>query len=190
MAIITYLGRDVKEYEKISKEIILRVISEGHIQCELCLRPMARHSEYKRIIKETGEQITITMVWCSKCRKWHALLPDFLLPYKHYSGNEIEGVIIDSETVPVSQIDTEASESTVRRWISQIGYRIRQAVSLLKYIFKRAGQSVSEAAIDPGPVYSELEQILNMTPYAVKCSGNKLGLANLWLGTNDIKEYI
>jgi hypothetical protein len=191
MAIITYLGRDVKEYEKISKEIITRLIGEGHIRCESCLRPMERHSSYKRGIKETkGQKITITMVWCRQCRKWHALLPDFLLPHKHYSGNEIESVIIDSETIPVSQIDTEASESTVRRWISHIGDRIRQAVSLLKYVFRRAGQSVSEAAIDPGPVYSELEQILKMAPYAVKCSGNKLGLANLWLGTNDIKEYI
>ena len=191
MAIITYLGRDVKEYEKISEKIITRLISEGHILCESCLQPMARHSSYDRGIKEIkGQKITITIVWCRKCRKWHALLPDFLLPHKHYSGNEIEGVIIDSETVPVSQIDTEASESTLRRWIRQIGDRIRQAVGLLKYIFRCLGQPVSETAIDPGPAYSELEQILEMAPSAVKYSGNKLGCANLWLGTNELKVYI
>ena len=114
------------------------------------------------------------------------MLPDFLLPRKHYSGNEIESVIIDSETLPANQIETEASEATVKRWIKQIGERIKRAVSQLKYLFGRAGQAVSEAAIDAGHCYSELEQILDMAPQAVKYSGNKLGLANIWLGTNEV----
>ena len=190
MAIVTYLGRTVKEYEKISEEIIKQGISEGRFRCEKCLRPMSRHSSYVRGIRETGEEITIIMVWCGKCRNWHALLPDFLLPRKHYSGNEIESVIIDSATESVSRIDTEASESTVRRWIKQIGGRIRDAVGKLKYIFRRDGQAVSEAAIDAGHCYSELEQILEMAPRSVKCSGNKLGLANMWLGPNGAAGYI
>jgi hypothetical protein len=151
---------------------------------------MAQHSTYERGIKETRQRITITMVWCSECKKWHALLPDFLLPNKHYSGNEIESVIIDSASVPVNQIETEASEATVYRWIGQIGGRIRRAVGILKYLFWRAGQAVGEVAIDAGTAYSELEQVLEKAPSAVRYSGNKLGLANLWLGTNDIIEYI
>jgi len=154
---------------------------------------MARHSSYTRGIKEIGQSIKVTIVWCSACEDWHALLPDFLLPYKHYSGNEIEGVIIDSTTeptVPVIQIETAASESTVRRWINQIGDSIRGAVSMLKFLFGRAGQAVSEAAIEAGSGYSELEQILEMAPSAVKHSGNKLGLANIWLGTNGTVAYI
>lgn len=190
MSIIIYLGRDIKEYESKSEEIIARAISEGRIQCELCLQPMSRHSSYERGIKETGQRITITMVWCNKCRKWHALLPDFLLPHKHYSGNEIESVIIDSASIPVKEIETEASETTARRWIRQIGGRIRRSISILKYLFGREGQAVSEAAIDAGPGYSELEQLLEMAPAAVKYSGNKLGLANLWLGTNRKNVYI
>jgi len=190
MSIVIYLGRNIKEYENKSEEIIAQAISEGRIRCELCLESMRRHSSYERGIRETRQSITITMVWCSKCKNWHALLPDFLLPHKHYSGNEVESVIIDSESVPVNQIETQASEPTVRRWIRQIGDRIRQAVGILKYLFRRLGQAVSEAVIDAGPVYSELEQLLEMAPHAAKYSGNKLGLANLWLGTSGMNVCI
>jgi len=190
MSIILYLGHNVNEYEAGREKIIEELISSGGILCESCLRSMACHSVYTRKIKETGQQITITVVWCSKCRIWHSLLPDFLIPHKHYSGNEIESVIIDSDLVPLNQIETEASESTVRRWVNQICGKIRQAVNTLKYLFKQAGQPVSEAAIDAGPCYSELEQILEMAPSALKYSGNKLGLANLWLSTNDVITYI
>jgi hypothetical protein len=190
MSIVIHMGRNVKEYKEKGEEKILQSIKEGQFRCSLCLKPMNRHSSYHRRIKETGQEIEITMVWCSKCREWHALLPDFLLPNKHYSGNEIESVIIDSECAPVSQIDTEASESTVRRWVKQIGERIRQAVSVLKYLFMRKGKAVSEALIEPGHCYSELEQILEMAPSEVKCSGNKFGLANIWLGTQGTAAYI
>jgi len=190
MPIIMYLGGNVKEYEEKSERIITEAISGGRLLCELCLKAMARHSSYERGKKETGEKLTITIVWCSKCRKWHALLPDFLLPRKHYSGNEIESVIIDSATLPVNQICTEASEATVWRWIEQVGDRIRQAVSLLKYIFGRAGQAVSEAAIDAGHCYEELELILEKAPQEIRCSGNRLGLANIWLGRNAAAAYI
>ena len=160
------------------------------ICCERCLQPMKCHSRYNRGIKETGQKIAITIVWCNACKIYHALLPDFLLPKKHYSGNEIESVIIDSEDVAINQIETEASESTVRRWISKINERIKRSIGMLKYQFKRMGKTISELAIQPGPPYSELEQILEMAPKSIKNSGNKLGLANLWLGTNEMKTYI
>jgi len=190
MPIVMYFGRNVKEYEEKSEEIINRAIADEKIRCELCLRRMRRHSKYSREIKETGQRLEITVVWCSKCKKWHSLQPDFLLPNKHYSGNEIECVIIDSESQTVDEIDTEASDATVRRWIEQIGERIKQAVSKLKYLFGRTGQAVSETTIDAGHCYSELEQILEKAPWPVKCSGNKLGLANIWLRASGIAAYI
>jgi len=185
-----FLGRNVKEYNEKSTEIIERHISGGEILCELCVRPMARHSSYWREIKETGEEVSITMVWCRGCRNFHSLQPDFLLPGKHYSGNEIEGVIIDGATEAPRLIETEASESTARRWIVQVGEKIRQAVGILKYLFGRCGQAVSEVVVDAGAPYEELEQALEMAPQAVKCSGNKLGLANIWLRTNSVAAHI
>ena len=186
-----YLGRNVKEYEELAEQIIDDQIRNGNIRCELCVRQMSRHSHYERGLKESGQRINITLVWCKPCRKWDALLPDFIFAHKHYSGNEIESVIIDSaDTDNVKYINTKASEVTVRRWIKQIGDRITRAVSVLKYIFGQAGRVINEAVMTPGSCYSELEQILEMSPSSIKYSGNKLGLANLWLGTNTIKVYI
>jgi hypothetical protein len=190
MPIVLFLGQSVKDYIENGKGIIQRLINDGTVCCDLCLRPMARHSCYERGIKETGQRIDITVVWCSKCRIWHALQPDFLSSNKHYSGNEIESVIIDSASVPTSQIETEASEPTVRRWVKQIGERVTRAVGILKILFGQAGHAVSEAAIEAGPCYSELEQVLEMAPSPIAYSGNKLGLANLWLGTNEVRTYI
>lgn len=192
MPIVMYLGRNVNEYSEKSEEIISQAISAKKILCELCLKQMRRHSEYDREIKETGQKITIIVVWCRGCSTWHSLQPDFLLPCKHYSGNEIEGVIIDSATEPVGHIDTTASEPTVRRWVKQIGNRIVEAASKLRRQFSQAGYAVGIAAIDAGHCYNELEQILTAVPEQdeIKCCGNKLGLANIWLRTIGIPSYI
>jgi len=202
MAIVLYLGKDVKDYEKRGKEIIAQRIRAGEIRCELCAQPMKQHSSYERGIKESGQKIQIQIVWCKKCKQGHALLPDFLLPNKHYSGNEIESVLIDSqgwgkegwgkEESAVNEIETEASESTVRRWIKQIGERIKRAVSLLKYIFMHILQkTLSELTISENATgYAELEEILEKAPVTVEYSGNKLGLANIFLGINGRSAYI
>jgi hypothetical protein len=185
-----FLGKNVKDYKLKSEEIIKQGIMDGRFLCCICMRLMTIHSHYVRKIKETGEAIRITMVWCRKCKAWHALLPDFIQPYKHYSGNEVEAVIIDSATEPVNRIESEASESTVRRWIKQIGERTKQAVCILKLLFGSDGQAVSEIKIEPGSAYSELEQVLEMAPKEITCSGNKLGMANIWLGTNGTPVFI
>jgi hypothetical protein len=185
MPIVMYLGRDIKEYREKNKGIINQALSDGKLRCEQCLKRMRYHSSYDREIKESGETLTITVVWCRKCKKWRSLQPDFLLPCKHYSGNEIEGVIIDSATEAVKNIDITASESTVRRWIAQISERIVGTVGRLKHLFDVGG-----AIIDAGHCYSELEQILEKAPQAIRCSGNKLGLANIWLRKSEVPGYI
>jgi len=181
MSIVLYLGYDINEYNESSAKKIQKCIENGEIICENCSKPLTRHSTYDRTIKEKKLTLTITMVWCKKCKIWHSLQPDFLLPRKHYSGAEVEDVIIESEFIPVDQINTPASESTRRRWIRNVGDNIRRSVSLLKYLFGRMGQAVSEIAIKAGSCYNELQQILKMAPADIKNSGCRLGLANLWL---------
>jgi len=189
MSIVLYLGRNVNEYEKIHKERIRGLVGEGAITCGLCLLPMRLHSNYVRTIRETGQKLTIAVAWCRPCKNWDALLPDFLLKGKHYSGNEIESVIIDSATVaPVNQIEREASESTVRRWIRNVGERIKAAVGTLKGLFGCACHSASETAAGALSVYGTLEQALERAPSAKMYSGNKLGLANIWLCSGRIKS--
>ena len=130
------------------------------------------------------------MVWCRACKIYHALLPDFLTPKKHYSGNEIESVIIDSANEQPNEIETKASEITVRRWIKQIGERIIKAIEIIKNLFMEKGLKASELSIKPGPGYDELEQLLEKAPEKLKYSGNKLGLANIWLRRHSMANYI
>jgi len=188
--IILYLGRNVKEYKESAPSKIAQYIKEGRIRCDICTQPIGHHSSYTRGIKETIQKITIAVVYCKKCKRGHALLPDFLLPYKQYSGDEIESVIIDSTTLPINQIDTEASESTVRRWIVQVVNKIKMAISKLKYQFIQTYQPISEIRLELGSAYNELEQILYMHPTPIKYSGNKLGLANILLSIHSRKEFI
>jgi hypothetical protein len=190
MSIVMFLGKNVNSYKQKSAEIIAEAMSAGLLGCALCLQPMSRHSVYERGIKETGERISITMIWCRACRKWHALIPDFLLPCRHYSGDEVESVLIDSATEASKMIETEASESTVRRWIKEVGQSVRRAVGLFKYLFGHDGHAVSEVAIVAGSAYSELEQVLEMAPDTVTSSGNRLGIANIRIGASGIAAYI
>ena len=190
MPIVMYLGKNINDYREKSKKIIDETLSNGEIRCEFCARGMLYHSNYNRNIKETGEKLTIIMVWCRPCDNWHSLQPDFLLPHKHYSGNEIESVIIDSATEPIISIETMASLSTVIRWIEQIGERIIGAIGKLKILFIQMGAAISEIAINPGHCYSELEQTLELAPLNLRYSGNKLGLANIWLRKTEMPMFI
>lgn len=189
MAIVLYLGKDVKSYKANSKEKIEEYLNEGRIRCDLCAQPTTRHSSYMRGIKETGERIELIVVYCRACNNFHALLPDFILPHKQYSGNEIESVIIDSATQSTLEIDTAASESTVRRWIRQIGDRVKMAVSVLKYLYMQMGRIISETRIETGNAYGELEQLLSMAPEETRYTNN-FGLANIWLGKHSRKSLI
>jgi hypothetical protein len=189
MTIILFLGKSVKEYKVSGTKIAKQHIDEGNIICEICLKAMSYHSSYWRGAKETGQRFKIIMACCKGCNNFHALLPDFLLPHKHYSGTEIEGVILDSEIMPVNQIETQASQATINRWVNKIGEKVGQAIGILKYLFKEAGQAVSEAAIEPGLAYSELQQVLERAPADVRFSNN-FGLANIWLSTSKVAMYI
>jgi len=180
MAIVLFLGQDVKEYTEKKEEMLGRYISEGGICCEFCTKSMRRHSSYTRGIKETGEKLEITLVHCRDCVNFHALLPDFILPHKQYGANEIEGVVIDGQTLPVTQIDTAASESTARRWIRVINENLKNAISILKYLFETSLVMTDWEAT----AYGEMEQVLFMAPERINTSGNRLGWANIWLGTH------
>jgi hypothetical protein len=190
MSIVLFLGKTVKEYMDKNVDIIEKMLINEALLCDLSLKPMGRHSKYCRKIKETGIELSITVIRCKPCNRGHALLPDFLLPRKHYSGDEIESVIIDSAIYPLGEIETEASEPTVRRWIKQIGERVKGACGILRYLFGRAGKVINELRVAPGPPYSEVVEILGMAPETIKCCGNRLGLANLWIGTSGIRSYI
>jgi len=142
---------------------------------------MLQHGHYTRRVKEKEEEIKIYRYICPKCGKTTAILPDFLLPYKQYSVNEIESVIDDAETTRVSDIDTKASESTVYRWIKEMNQKIEEWISLLKaHLFKIENKIISELNLKGLTLIDQLEAVTEELP-KIRYSGNKLGHAAIYI---------
>lgn len=76
------------------KELIYRD-SRGRIWCH-CNGP--------------ADKIMIHRMFCDTCNKLHTVLPDVLVPHKHYGASEIETVLESKER------SDEVSDSTVARW--------------------------------------------------------------------------
>lgn len=88
----------------------------------MCQKGLLLFRDYcKRIIRsEDGshEWIMIPRHQCDnpKCRKIHRMLPDILVPYKHYPEKTISGVL--DEIVGPDDMDSEnfPSEKSMERW--------------------------------------------------------------------------
>jgi hypothetical protein len=164
MSIITFLGKSITEYQA-KRDIFL---SQKHFFCPLCGAPMKPHSTYDRSVKDYGVSIDIQRFCCvSKvCKHTQAVLPDFLVPYKHYSALEIESVLMDAVDVdsPLA-IDTPISISTVRRWLHQFTPFLEEAISQLKALmFKKSGNIVTELSLCLESPIIAIQQLLTHLP--------------------------
>jgi len=187
MPIITYLGSTINEY-------ILRalaILGAMEFYCPVCGEKMSRHGKYPRHIKDKNATIWIYRYKCKnkKCKKTVAVLPDFLMPFKQYSGNEIESVILDNiEKAPEDIDNTLASISTVRRWIREYKYKMQTWVSLLKGIFlDLTGRVISEIRLNC-PYIEQLSIILRELP-AIKTCGNVMGASLIYLSAYQYHKF-
>jgi hypothetical protein len=181
VSIIAYLGSTVKEYSENGKSKLagLQVRCPKHPA-----KILAFHDTYKRTIKETGEKVVIHILVCHKCGYRTSVLPDFLLPHKHYSANEIEAVIMQAaDGVAVYDIETPASVSTVRRWLGEMngeGGKLREWVSGLKTLAIAQDCAISEITMAELPFVEQLREFVHALP-KIRFSGNLLGFAGIYL---------
>ena len=140
---------------------------------------MRYHCSYGRKIKELEEKLKIHRMICrdKSCRHTDAILPDFLIPHKQYSANEVEAVLLDSDSAPVEEIDTPASISTARRWIRQIGKKISEWFNELKSYAKK---ETSDAQFKYMPHMERLSLLLEKLP-PIRNNGNVLSAALVYL---------
>lgn len=152
--------------------------------CPKCGGRTNFHDSYDRHIHigEEIEWIEIFRVICIKCGKTHAIIPDFIRPYKHYSACDTEMVLRDQEDgIPLDDIETAASISTVKRWVAEFRNRGRQAAGALRSILYRYyGKLVNELEAASTKVFNMIEQILELLP-EVESSHLAIGEANIWL---------
>jgi hypothetical protein len=181
VSIIAYLGTTVKEYGEKGKSMLLAL----QVRCpKHPAKILAFHDTYTRTVKETGEKVVIHILVCHKCGYRTSVLPDFLLPHKHYSANEVESVIMQAaDGVAVYDIETPASVSTVRRWLGEMngeGGKLREWVSGLKTLAIAQGCAISEVIMAELPIIEQLSQLVHTLP-KIRFSGNLLGFAGIYL---------
>jgi len=103
--------------------------------CPDCNGRLKTHSCYSRHFRdENGKRYYgwVAQVHCADCDIYPALIPDFLMPHKHYEASVIEAEIERCERggSPRSS-GCQADESTVRSWVSQFRERGAHAVGWL-----------------------------------------------------------
>ena len=161
MPSIAFLGKDINEYNAKS----LKYLEGVHFYCPKHGLELTYHCSYSRHVKDyNNEVISIHRLKCpfKGCNHTLSILPDFLQPYKHYSANEIEAVLIDSQTCGSAlNITTVASITTVRRWISQYLPILDKKISHLKaVIFEKKKQVVNETALPLGRAMEAIQILL------------------------------
>ena len=186
MPIIAYLGKTINEY--ISNALIL--LNALEFYCPVCGEKMEYHCRYHRNIKEKGITIWINRLKCQNtaCNKTLAVLPDFVAPYKHYSANEIESVLLGSIDTEPESIDTPASLATVRRWLSDYKTKTTDWISNLKAILLLlTGKLISELRLNCH-FMEQLTLILEELP-PIKKSGNVLGAALIYISAYALHKF-
>jgi predicted amidophosphoribosyltransferase len=178
--IIAYLGRNVKEYRKNCLQFLERL----DLICPKCGGRTSFHASYHRHVHigEEIEWINLFRVICNKCGKTHAIIPDFIRPYKHYSACDTEMALRDQEdSIPFEEIETTASISTLRRWVTEFKHRGRQAAGALRSIlYRHYGRLMNEIEAASIKVFHMIEQMLELLP-EVESSHLAIGEANMWL---------
>ena len=89
--------------------------------CPVCGAPLVHRDWKPRIMKRDGGTagwLLIERGQCSNkgCHKLHSMLPDILVPYKHYASEVISGVLDGIVTPEDDDSADYPCEMTMRRW--------------------------------------------------------------------------
>lgn len=187
--IIAYLGRNVKDY----RENFLRYMEKLEFKCPVCGNSMVFHDCYDRHvhIDEKIEWIVIQRVICVGCGKTHAILPDFIRPYKHYAAADVEFVLRDVEDgATYEQVDATASISTVKRWVKDFGQRGRYAIGALRALLNNIfDKTINEIRLTGLKIFETLEYILDNFP-KIESNSLSIGDVNIWLTHYMVGIYV
>jgi hypothetical protein len=187
--IIAYLGRNVKDY----RQNFLRYMEALELNCPECGGKTSYHDSYNRHVHigEVVEWIAIYRVKCSKCNVTHAVIPDFIRPYKHYSACDSEMALRDMEEgIPAEKIETAASISTLKRWMAEFREKGPQAAGMLRsLLYKLYRHTVSELIFTGLNIFATLERILTEFP-DIESSNLTIGEANLWVTNHLTGNFI
>lgn len=96
-------------------------MSNETIYCPICGGILEYRDSRKRIWKVYGgksKRIYANRMYCEHCHRLHTILPDILIPHKHYGKEIIENVLDDACTSEDLDTENYPCEKTMERWKS------------------------------------------------------------------------
>lgn len=177
--IVAYLGRSVNEY----LHKFLWKINITRLLCPLCQdHTLVMHGSYQRKLRfgEYSDWFPIVRAFCTRCGKTHAILPDFIAPYRHIAAQHIAeataAIIEGKETAETAEGPQEAS--TTRRWVQRFEQDFNHISGMLQSILIQTMKIYLPLSKLP-TIWKEFCFILNAFPITNHTS--HIGQANLWL---------
>jgi len=170
---------------RVAKDLVRR----GVVLCALCFGQFEFHVAYRRYLRDEDnnrEQGWVAQVHCATCNVYPALIPDFIMPHKHYKAEVVEKVIAAREKGEnVEYLDGCAADiSTMRRWVRQFSERGALAVgwlhSILLNLYER---QISLFELQNKTLLKQLARLLREFP-KLKI-GRVIGRANIVLTTQN-----
>lgn len=90
-----------------------------YILCPLCGQATKRYDHVKRMVRTAygrKYRIFVERYCCCVCGCIHRILPEFLLPYKHYEKTVVAGFVSGLFTSDDLAYEDYPCEQTVKRW--------------------------------------------------------------------------
>ncbi len=179
--IVAHLGDSVNDYLVHFWFYLTQV--EWH--CPICGAKMVLHAKYLRKLKMPDAVliviITIVRYRCTGCGKTHAILPDFLAPYRRYAMTVIEAAVaaVVEDGIPLEKAPGDQDMVTTRRWVRRFLGLSEQATSTLGSILIRLKQELLSLVTENSGPCKKLQRVLGALP--VTPATSNFGKANIWL---------
>lgn len=178
--IVAYLGSSVKDYQ----QNFFHNISEQDWPCPTCGGYLRHHGYYGRItITDDGaEHLSIFRGRCPICKRTHAILPDFIAPYRHYAmlviSHDVEEMI--EMNVPAERVSGPEDVSTAKRWKRRFMTAYNEATGHLNSLaFQITRRVPSLVEFYPSSPWQRVKESLESLPPILSTS--ILGAGNTWL---------
>ena len=176
---------DRGEVVRTAKDLVRR----GVVLCVVCNGFLVAHGSYPRHIEdEEGNSADgwVAQLHCDNCNVYPALIPDFIMPHKHYKASVIEWVIAENEAGRNVERTggCSADASTMRRWVRQFGYRGPKAVGwLLSIMLSLYERQISLLELQNRTLLKQLARLLREYPVPKGCG--VVGGVNIILTTQN-----
>lgn len=170
-----------------------RFLEENSFRCPRCGASLCFHDKYSRSLIFGSERFRflIQRCLCTQCGATHAIIPDFISPYKHYSAAEIEMVLEEHyKGISVESIDSPASVDTIKRWIKSYDKKLSESIPfLLNFISVALGIMFSLLDFPGTSPLENLEELFEKIEY-YQTSDLIIGKANITLTVATTELYL